>query len=88
VTASGKRNVGSVSYTDQDGEIIRLNGIPLPWRITFAVDGQRKPLVLIAQRKGGGDAGPVTCTITVDGKLLSSTTADGRYAAPQCSGSG
>jgi hypothetical protein len=49
---------------------------------------QRKPLVFIAQRKGGGDAGPVTCTITVDGKLLASTTADGQYAAPECSGSG
>ncbi|MBB2946933.1 hypothetical protein FB565_006701 [Actinoplanes lutulentus] len=30
----------------------------------------------------------MTCTITVDGKLLASTTAEGRYAAPQCSGSG
>jgi hypothetical protein len=88
VTASGSRNTGSVSYTDQDGEIIRRNGIPLPWRITFPVGAQRKPLVLIAQRKGGGDAGPVTCTITVDGKLLASTTANGAYAAPQCSGSG
>jgi hypothetical protein len=86
VTASGSRNTGSVSYTDQDGDIIRLNGIALPWRVTFEVTGQKKPLVLISQRKGGGDAGPVTCTITLDGKLLSSTTADGRYAAPQCSG--
>jgi len=63
-------------------------GISLPWRISFPVGAQRKPLVLIAQRKGGGDAGPVTCTITVDGKLLASTTADGQYAAPECSGSG
>jgi hypothetical protein len=30
VTASGSRNTGSVSYTDQDGETIRRNGIPLP----------------------------------------------------------
>lgn len=88
VTASGSRNTGSVSYTDQDGDIIRRNGIPLPWRTTFPVGTQRKPLVLIAQRKGGGDAGPVTCTITVGGKLLAATTADGVYAAPQCSGSG
>jgi hypothetical protein len=86
VTASGSRNTGSVEYTDQDGEIIRLSGIPLPWRTTFPVGPDWKPLVLIAQRKGGGDAGPVTCTITVDGKLTASTTAHGRYAAPQCSG--
>jgi hypothetical protein len=88
VTASGSRNTGSVTYTDQDSDIIRRHGIPLPWRVTFPVGAQRKPLVLIAQRRGGGDAGPVTCTITVNGKLLASTTADGRYAAPQCSGSG
>jgi hypothetical protein len=88
VTASGSRNTGSVSYTDQDGDIIRRSGIPLPWRVTFRVGAQRKPLVLIAQRKGGGDGGPVTCTITAGGKLLASTTATGKYAAPQCSGSG
>lgn len=88
VTASGSRNTGSVTYTDRDGDIIRLRGIPLPWRITFPVGAQRKPLVLLAQRKGGGDAGPVTCTITVGGKLLSSTTAEGKYASAQCSGSG
>ncbi|WP_125804963.1 hypothetical protein [Actinoplanes sp. ATCC 53533] len=87
VTASGSRNVGSVTYTDQDGDIIRLSGIPFPWRMTFP-RGERKPLILNAQRKRGGDAGPVTCTITLDGKLLSSTTAEGRYASAQCSGSG
>jgi hypothetical protein len=87
VKASGSRNTGSVSYIDQDGEIIRLNGIPLPWRTTFPVGSQRKILVLDAQRKGGGDAGPVTCTITVGGKLLASTTAEGKYAYSLCSGS-
>jgi hypothetical protein len=87
VTASGSKNTGSVSYTDEDGDIIRRNGIPLPWRVTFPLDGQRKPLVLDAQRTSGGDNGPVTCTITVNGKVLASTTADGRYAATLCSGS-
>lgn len=87
VTASGSHNTGSVSYTNEDGDIIRLSGIALPWRTTFTVGTRPKPpLVLITQRIGGGDNGPVTCTITLDGKLLSSTTAEGRYAAPQCSG--
>ncbi|MEV6303423.1 MmpS family transport accessory protein [Actinoplanes sp. NPDC051861] len=88
VTASGEDNTGSVSYLDEDGDIIRRNGIPLPWRTTFRAGEERRPLVLIAQRKDGGDAGPVTCTITVAGKVLATTTADGRYASPQCSGSG
>jgi hypothetical protein len=86
VTASGSGNTGSVAYTDQDGDIIRRNGIPLPWRTTFPAGTQRKPLVIDAQRKGGGDAGPVTCTITVGGKVLAVTTNKGRYAAALCSG--
>ncbi|GIE80715.1 hypothetical protein Aph02nite_66650 [Actinoplanes philippinensis] len=87
VTASGSGNIGSIAYTDQDGDIIRRNGVPLPWRTTFPAGSQRHPLVLDAQRKGGGDAGPVTCTITVAGKVLATTTAEGRYGAPLCSGS-
>ncbi|GIE34014.1 hypothetical protein Ait01nite_070590 [Actinoplanes italicus] len=84
VTASGSGNTGSISYTDEDGEIIRRNGIPLPWRTTFPVGTQRHPLVLEAQRKSGGDNGPVTCTITVDGKEVTRTTAAGRYAYALC----
>jgi hypothetical protein len=84
VTASGSGNTGSISYTDQDGEIIRRNGIPLPWRTTFPVGAQRHPLVLEAQRKSGGDTGPVTCTITVGGKEVTRTTAEGRYAYALC----
>lgn len=87
VTASGSGNTGSIAYTDEDGDIIRRNGIPLPWRTTFGVGERRKPLVLDAQRKGGGDNGPVTCTITVGGKVLATTTADGKYASALCSGS-
>ncbi|MFD1366543.1 MmpS family transport accessory protein [Actinoplanes sichuanensis] len=87
ITASGTENTGSIAYTDQDGQTIRRHGIPLPWRTTFPVGSSRKPLILDAQRKGGGDAGPLTCTITVDGKLIASTTADGRYASALCSGS-
>ncbi|MFC4065911.1 MmpS family transport accessory protein [Actinoplanes subglobosus] len=87
VTASGSGNTGNIAYTDEDGDIIRRNGIPLPWRTTFGVGERRKPLVLDAQRKGGGDNGPVTCTITVGGKVVATTTADGKYASALCSGS-
>ncbi len=86
VTARGSKNTGSVTYTDQDGDFVRLNGIPLPWRTTFPGDGQPLNLVLDAQRMGGGDNGPVTCTITVGGKVLSTTTSEGRNAAVLCGG--
>lgn len=85
VTSNGPRDVGSVQFTDADGDIIRLGGIRLPWRKTFRVTADRHPLVLIAQRKKGA-AGQVTCSITFDDKLLSKTTRTGRFAAPECSG--
>jgi hypothetical protein len=85
VTAGGHGDQGSVSYVDADGDIIRRSGIPLPWRTTFRRDG-KAPLVLDAQRTLGGDGGPVSCTITVDGKVVATTTARGKYAAPECSG--
>jgi hypothetical protein len=85
VTASGSHNVGSVEYTDRDGDIIRRGGVPLPWRLSFRVTGQRHPLVLVSQRNAGGDAGPVTCSITAGGKTLTTTTQTGRFAAPECS---
>jgi hypothetical protein len=86
VTASGTHNVGSVQYTDQDGTIIHKSGIRLPWRLEFTITATKPPLVLISQRTGGGDNGPVTCSITYGGKVLASTTAHGQYAAPECSG--
>jgi hypothetical protein len=86
VTSSGG-GTGSVQYTDQDGDIVRRSGIPLPWRLQFTTTKPRPVLVLITQRHSGGDGGPVTCRITANGKVLSETTATGRYAAPECSGS-
>ncbi|WP_030439555.1 MmpS family transport accessory protein [Actinoplanes subtropicus] len=84
LVTAGSGDIGSVQYTDQDGDIITRGGIGLPWRVTFHVTGDRHAFVLIAQRKQGG-TGPVTCSITVDGKVLSTTTATGHYGAPECS---
>jgi hypothetical protein len=84
VKSSGAGDIGSVQYTDQDGDIIRRGGIPLPWRTTFTVTGDHHPFVLIAQRKEGG-SGEVTCSITYGEKVLTTVTQTGRYASPQCS---
>ncbi|MEN3306296.1 MAG: hypothetical protein V7603_2498 [Micromonosporaceae bacterium] len=87
VTASGSGNAGSVDYLDQDGQEIRRSGVPLPWRVEFTTGRPRPVLVLLTQRHSGGDGGPVTCRITANGKVISQTTATGRFAAPECSGS-
>jgi Mycobacterium membrane protein len=84
VTAGGAGDVASIDYTDQNRDIIRRSGVPVPWRTTFRLAGtDRPPLVLDAQRKRGG-TGPLTCTISLGGKVLSTTTATGRFASAQC----
>ncbi|MBL7252803.1 hypothetical protein [Paractinoplanes lichenicola] len=85
VTSTNKGDVASVSYTDQDRDIIRKGEVKLPWRHTFRITGDKPPLVIVAQRKQGG-TGPVTCSITFRGKELSNAVQRGRYASPQCSG--
>ncbi|WP_203789484.1 hypothetical protein [Paractinoplanes rishiriensis] len=84
VTSNRKGEVASVEYTDQDSDHIRKGEVSLPWRHTFRLTGEKHPLVLIAQRKSGG-AGPVTCSISLGGKELTTAVQRGRYAAPQCS---
>lgn len=84
VTSTGEDDVARVEYTDEDRDIIRKGEVSLPWRYTYRVVGDKPPLVVIAQRKRGG-TGPVTCTISLDGKVLTTEVQRGRYASPQCS---
>jgi hypothetical protein len=84
VFSSGKGDVASVEFTDQDRDIIRKGEVSLPWRHTFRTVGDKPPLVVVAQRKQGG-TGPVTCSISLGGKVLATAVQRGRYASPQCS---
>ena len=86
VTASGSANFGDVTYADESDQLVVRGGIPLPWRIEFDTTLAQRSFVINAQRRSGGDNGPVTCRITVDGKVLDETTATGEYAAPECVG--
>ncbi|MBM2614271.1 hypothetical protein JIG36_01715 [Actinoplanes sp. LDG1-06] len=85
VSSTNKGDVASVQYTDQDRDIIRKGEVALPWRHTFRIVGDKPPLVIVAQRKKGG-TGPVTCSISLGGKELSTAVQRGRYASPQCAG--
>jgi hypothetical protein len=84
VASTRKGELASVEYTDQDRDIIRKGEVSLPWRHTFRITGDKPPLVVIAQRTSGG-SGPVTCSISLGGKELTTAVQRGRYAAPQCS---
>ncbi|WP_250031033.1 hypothetical protein [Paractinoplanes maris] len=85
VTSTSPGDKAGVEFTDEDRDIIRKGEVSLPWRHTFRFAGDKPPLVLIAQRKRGGGTGPVTCSITVSGKELTTSVQRGRTAAPQCS---
>jgi hypothetical protein len=84
VEASGTGNIGRVEYYDQDNEIIRKAGIALPWRLEFTTNHPNFQPYVRTQRTGGGDNGPVTCRVTVNGKVTDETTLRGQYAAPMC----
>jgi len=84
VFSSGKGDVASIQFTDQDRDIIRKGEVSLPWRHSFRTIGDKPPLVVIAQRKRGA-TGPVTCSISLGGKILTTAVQRGRYASPQCS---
>jgi hypothetical protein len=70
-----------ISYqTDsgQTGQTQQAN-VPLPWQTQFSVVGS-KVLVISAQSPGS-----ITCTILLDGKVVSQATANGAPARTVCS---
>jgi hypothetical protein len=70
-----------ISYqtdTGQTGQTQQAN-VPLPWQTQFNVEGV-KVFVLSAQGPGS-----ITCTILLDGKVVSQATANGAPARTVCS---
>jgi hypothetical protein len=70
-----------ISYqtdTGQTGQTQQAN-VPLPWQTQFNVVGV-KVFVLSAQSPGS-----ITCTILLDGKMVSQATANGAPARTVCS---
>ena len=69
-----------ISYqtnTGQTGQTQQAN-VPLPWQTQFNVVGT-KVFVLSAQSPGS-----ITCTILIDGKVVSQATANGAPARTVC----
>ncbi len=67
-----------ISYQVEGGQTQQAH-VPLPWKTQFNVLGSR---VLVISAQG---AGSITCTIVVDGKLVSQATAKGAPARTVCS---
>jgi hypothetical protein len=71
-----------VSYQSDSGQAgqERLAHVPLPWKTQFNVIIANPVLVISAQGPGS-----ITCTILVDGKVVSQATANGAPARTVCS---
>jgi hypothetical protein len=67
-----------ISYQTESGQTQQAN-VPLPWTIQFNVVGT-KVYVISAQSPGS-----ITCTILLDGKVVSQATANGAPARTVCS---
>jgi Mycobacterium membrane protein len=67
-----------VSYQADSGQTQQAN-VPLPWKTQFNVIGSRV-LVISAQSPGS-----ITCTILLDGQVVSQATANGAPARTVCS---
>ena len=67
-----------ISYQTDSGQTQQAN-VPLPWTTQFNVVGT-KVYVISAQSPGS-----ITCTILLDGKVVSQATANGAPARTVCS---
>ncbi|SCL13210.1 membrane protein [Micromonospora rhizosphaerae] len=62
VTGDGRADI---SYFDAEGDLIHVDGVQLPWRITIRTDGKSRVMVE-ATWSAGADL-PISCKVTVTG---------------------
>lgn len=73
----------NVTYSINQGQQQETN-VGLPWSKEFTADQGFQTFVVNAQNSGTGS---ISCTITVDGKVINQQTSNGQYAVVMCSGS-
>jgi len=73
----------NVTYMINQGEQQDTN-VALPWSKEFTADDKFQAFVVNAQNAG---AGSISCTITVDGRVINQQTSNGQSAVVMCSGS-
>lgn len=73
----------NVTYMINQGEQQETK-VTLPWSKEFTADQGFQVFVVNAQNTGSGS---ITCTILVDGNVISQHTSNGQYAVVVCSSS-
>ena len=84
VTGDGSADVTYASLTGGGAGESQESGVLEPWTKHISAKGIFSAYSLLAQIKTGTS---VTCTISVDGKVVSTNTASGEFAIATCSGS-
>lgn len=85
VTGTGAPTITYSSFDNNHNGSTQNSSVPLPWTKTVTGSGIFNAYSVTATLGEGG--GTLTCTITVDGKQVSTNSANGAFATANCSGS-
>lgn len=94
VNSTGKVSKADISYYTSDGSNhssnVSADGQPLPWTKTVTVKGDLSGFILTANTPITGNAakGTLACSLSVDGKVVSTDKSSGSVSLVTCSGSG
>ena len=75
---TGTAEAVDLDYIDADGELAILNGVQVPWELSFSADRGRTVLL---SAKNTGTTGTVTVTIYVNGNVFDEETVTGAATA-------
>jgi len=85
VTGSGTANITYAAYDNGNTGTSQVGDASLPWTKTITGSGLFNSYSVIATV--GSNGGTVACTLSVDGKQVSSHSASGAFSSADCSGS-
>lgn len=87
LTASSSTSIGTVGYlipTSPNDSYGSAKNVGTSWSLRTTVTG--KPYYAAIFVQAGATGAPITCTITLDGKIISSKQTQGKYGRQVCYG--
>lgn len=85
VTGDGTANITYDTWTNNNSGTSQVSDAAMPWTKTITATGTFSTFSVMAQLQTGTTS---TCTITVNGKQVSSNTSTGQYSIATCSATG
>ncbi|MDT4891315.1 MAG: hypothetical protein QOE97_350 [Pseudonocardiales bacterium] len=87
ITATSSAAIGRVGYlipTSNDHSYGVVDGVGTSWSVK--TDAYGKPQYALAFVQAGGSGAAITCSVSVDGKVVNSSTTSGPYGRTICVG--